>query len=233
MIGTIMARQKHREPLHPESIIDPGSLPYAPERWRGNLPHIYKEGCSYFVTFCLFDAVKKRQQLKEPTASSDAAENVAARSDLRSDAGCCLLKTSEVASIVEDALLHFQGQRYSLSAWCVMPNHVHVVVTPYPGHVLPDILHSWKSFTAHRINSVLGREGRLWEEEFFDHLVRNERDFEKFVRYTEENPVAAGLCELPEDWPFSSSRYRERRTRDCAGGTPECWQGGDALVIQF
>lgn len=212
MIATIMARRQDRGPLHPEKIIDPASLPYAPGRWRGNLPHIFKDGCSYFVTFCLFDAGKRRQHLKGATTSSGAVENVAAWSDFNSDAGSCLLKTSEVASIVEDALLHFQGQRYALSAWCVMPNHVHVVVTPYPGHVLPDILHSWKSFTAHRINAILGREGRLWEEEFFDHLVRNERDFEKFVRYTEENPVNAGLCALPEDWPFSSARYRERQT---------------------
>ena len=206
-----MAHRHNRGPLHPEKIIDPGSLPYAVERWRGNLPHISKEGCSYFVTFCLFDAVKKRQQLKGATASSDATENVAARSDLRSDVGSCLLKTVEVALIVEDALLHFQGQRYALSAWSVMPNHVHVVVTPYPGYALSDILHSWKSFTAHRINALLGRKGRLWEEEFFDHLVRNERDFEKFVRYTEENPVAAGLCERPGDWPFSSGRFHDQQ----------------------
>ena len=120
--------------------------------------------------------------------------------------GSCLLTVSKTASIVENALLHFQGERYALSAWCVMPNHVHVVVTPFPGFSLPSILHSWKSFSAHEINNALGRKGRVWEEEAFDHLVRNELAFDKFVSYTEKNPVTAGLCHRPEDWAFSSAR---------------------------
>ena len=95
-------------------------------------------------------------------------------------------------------------------AWSLMPNHVHLVVTPYSGFTLPKILHSWKSYSAHEINKALAREGNVWEEEAFDHLVRNERALSKFVDYTENNPVAAGLCERPEDWAFSSGRFRVR-----------------------
>lgn len=91
-----------------------------------------------------------------------------------------------------------------------MPNHVHAVVTPYADHSLLDILHSWKSFTAHKINRRLGRSGRVWQQETFDHLIRSPESFEKFVRYTELNPVEAGMVARPEDWPFSSARYRER-----------------------
>ena len=103
-------------------------------------------------------------------------------------------------------MLHFQGDRYALSAWCVMPNHAHAVLTPYSSYGLSEILHSWKSYSAHQINKILGRNGKLWEEESFDHLVRNERAFEQFVAYTENNPVAAGLCDCPELWLFSSAR---------------------------
>ncbi len=89
-----------------------------------------------------------------------------------------------------------------------MPNHVHVVLTPGEGHELSRILHSWKSFTANRINVLLGRSGRLWQEESFDHVIRSEEDLVKFIDYTENNPVVAGLCGLPDDWPHSSARFR-------------------------
>jgi putative DNA methylase len=90
----------------------------------------------------------------------------------------------------------------------VMPDHVHVVVTPFPDYSLSSLLHSWKSFTANQINRRLGRSGRLWQEESFDHLIRSVDAFTSFVTYTEDNPVAAGLCGQPRDWRFSSARYR-------------------------
>ena len=160
-------------------------------KWRGNLPHIYKEGCTYFVTFSLIDAVPERLRKRRLQ-------------------GSCILRDSRAASIVENALLHFQGERYSLSAWSVMPNHVHAVVTPFADQNLSKILHSWKSFSAHEINKALGRNGSVWEKESFDHLVRNQGGFERFVRYTESNPVVAGLCEKPDLWPFGSARLRGR-----------------------
>ena len=119
-------------------------------------------------------------------------------------AGSCVLRNERIARIVQDALLHFEGERYSLAAWCVMPNHVHVVVAPIGRHRLSRVLQSWKSFTSKQINKVLGREGTLWERESFDHLIRTAEHFGKFVEYTESNHVSAGLCKRPEDWPFSS-----------------------------
>jgi REP element-mobilizing transposase RayT len=85
-----------------------------------------------------------------------------------------------------------------------MPNHVHVVVTPMAGHAPSDIFHSWKSFTAHRANNLLQTKGTFWERESFDHLIRNAGQFEAFIEYVENNPVAAGLCRHSADWPFSS-----------------------------
>ena len=101
---------------------------------------------------------------------------------------------------------HFDGQRYELAAWCVMPNHAHAVFTPLAVFDPSEILHSWKSYTAHRVNALVKRTGALWERESFDHLIRSVDDFEGFIRYVEDNPVVAGLCEKPEDWPWSSAR---------------------------
>ncbi len=89
-----------------------------------------------------------------------------------------------------------------------MSNHVHTVVTPFGEFALSGILHSWKSFTSHRINTAVGRSGTLWERESFDHAIRSVDDYEGFIRYVEDNPVAAGRCAHPAEWPWSSARFR-------------------------
>lgn len=118
--------------------------------------------------------------------------------------GSCYMKDGRIARVVAHALLHFEGQRYNLAAWCVMPNHVHAVIqpfagiantggTPVPRSELPDILHSWKSFTAKEANKLLRRAGDFWQAEYYDHLIRDEADFRHSVRYVLENPIKAGL----------------------------------------
>jgi REP element-mobilizing transposase RayT len=99
------------------------------------------------------------------------------------------------AEVVAGALRHFDGVRYKLYAWCVMPNHVHVVFLPFEGFSLSDIVHSWKSFSAQRINSSWGRRGTLWQREYYDHLIRNGEQFSRAVRYVAENPERARLKE--------------------------------------
>ncbi len=115
-----------------------------------------------------------------------------------------LLARPEIGALVQQALRHFDGNRYFLHAWCVMPNHVHVLVTPLKGFSLSSLVHSWKSFTAKAINSALGREGTVWFEEYFDRAIRDEAHFSAAKDYIEDNPVKAGLCAAPGDWPFSS-----------------------------
>jgi REP element-mobilizing transposase RayT len=100
------------------------------------------------------------------------------------------------SNLVERALKHFDGERYRLLAWCVMPNHVHVVVRPNPGYELSDIAHSWKSYTANEANKMLGRTGTLWQPEPYDHLIRDDQDLEHQVGYALSNPSAAGRI----DW---------------------------------
>lgn len=119
-------------------------------------------------------------------------------------AGSCVLGNPASASLVQSAFLHFDGERYHLRAWCVMPNHVQVIVRPFDGWGLSQILHSCKSFTATEINRALGRRGTLWERESFDQLVRSPDYLEAFVDYVHANPVEAGLCATPKDWHYSS-----------------------------
>jgi carbamoyl-phosphate synthase large subunit len=179
------------------------------------LPHWTKEGGIYSVTFRLADSVPqsvtdewKAAREKFETLKSrrllDAREEIEYRrllSDnvedyLDSGKGSCILQVPENGNLVEAALKHFDGERYHLHAWCVMPNHVHVVVEPLGDHTLSEILHSWKSFTAHK----LGGGGQVWQEEYYDHLIRNEQDYQHCIRYVEENPAKAAL----QNWKWVS-----------------------------
>jgi REP element-mobilizing transposase RayT len=118
--------------------------------------------------------------------------------------GSCILRDPSIAALVQSSLLYFERSRYYLSAWCIMPNHVHAVVTPIEGFELKDVLHSWKSFTAHQINKMTQRSGEVWERESFDHAIRSCEHWSNLVEYTCQNPVVAGLCPRPDTWAFSS-----------------------------
>ena len=200
---------ERKKPAHPSRIVDPRSTPFAPITGRGVLPHIYKDSCTYFVTFCLADAGRIKGAGRTRLSGETSPERLAELLDVTPAEGRCLLGDPGPARIVEDVLLKEQGEGYALSAWCVMPNHVHAVVTPLDPRGLTRILQSWKSVTAHRINRLLGRHGSVWQRESFDRLVRDANAFEKYVAYTENNPVAAGLAGEVGEWPFSSARFRQ------------------------
>ncbi len=177
---------------------------------RGYLPHFDQPGTVQAVTFRLADSLPA-----EVVARLAALADSPARRKLREDwldraRGACWLRRPEIAQLVEDALLHFDGERYRLGAWCVMPNHVHTLfeVTTTP---LGEIVKSWKGYTAREANRLLGREGAFWEEEYWDRFMRNERHFRDTVRYIENNPVKARLTQTsdPREWPWSSARRRD------------------------
>lgn len=120
--------------------------------------------------------------------------------------GECWLKRPVVARLVKNALLHFEDSRYQLHEWVVMPNHVHAVVRPTGTHTLSSILHSWKSFTANEANKTIERVGHeFWQRESYDHLIRDDEEFSRLRHYVRNNPVKAGLCQRPEDWPYGSA----------------------------
>jgi type I restriction enzyme R subunit len=107
--------------------------------------------------------------------------------------GSCVLRHPDCAETVAGALRYFNGDRYVLGAFVVMPNHVHVLFRPTAGYDMSGIAHSWKSFTAKAINRILGRTGTLWQQESWDRMVRNEAQFEACLNYIQENPKFAGL----------------------------------------
>jgi len=122
--------------------------------------------------------------------------------------GACYLRDPRIASLAQNALLYFDGQRYNLFAWVVMPNHVNVLAQFNHEHPVPQVLHSWKSFIANEANKLLNRTGHFWQREYYDRFIRNEDHYRNAVMYIENNPVKARLVSSAEEWPFSSARLK-------------------------
>ncbi len=194
----------------------------AKTRNRGYLPHLESPNARYFVTFRLADSLPQEvlesyqferdnivataAQMNRPLSDGEVSRLVELYSQrienyLDQGAGVCGLREPRAAKIVFDAIRFFHPVRYELFAWCIMPNHVHVVFKPIIPHDLASILHSWKSFTSKEVNRALGRTGALWMPEYYDHLIRDEAEFRRICRYVLENPLKAGL----KDWQWVAS----------------------------
>ena len=191
-------------------------------RNRGHLPHWEAETATYFVTFRLADSLPQHA-LQEILAAREDIPATAARMGrkishteharleelhsrriekyLDGGAGGCFLADDAVAKVVAESLQHFDGTRYQLFAWCVMPNHVHVVFRALAGNSLPGTLHSWKSFSAKQANRILHRSGDFWQREYYDRLIRDDSEFHRAVRYVIDNPKKAGLEGWLWVWP--------------------------------
>ena len=102
--------------------------------------------------------------------------------------GSCVLKRSDVRALLSDVLLHFNGERYYMHTFVIMPNHVHMVLQPFEGWRMQDIMLSLKTYSAKVINRLLGRNGTLWQREYYDRCIRNERHYYTVMRYIEGNP---------------------------------------------
>jgi len=129
--------------------------------------------------------------------------------------GTCVLRRADLSRILADSLRHFDGDRYCLTDFVVMPNHVHILVVFPDAEQMLKQCESWKHFTAVRINRELGRQGRFWQVDDFDHLVRSPEQFEYLRDYIAENPVRALLkpgefvhCSI--DLPGSLARLSAR-----------------------
>ena len=109
---------------------------------------------------------------------------------------------------IRDVLKHFDGERYGLGAWVVMPNHVHLLVDVWDVP-LAKLIGNWKSFIAHEANRVLNRSGEFWEREYLDTVIEDEAHRRTAVKYIENNPVKAGLVREAKEWPWSSARHRD------------------------
>jgi REP element-mobilizing transposase RayT len=205
---------------------------------RGRLPHWEKDSATYFITFRLADSlpstvldriesernsiVLTAKQLERDLSSSERKklEQLSTRTIERyldQGLGLCHLKNPDIADLVADALRHFDDKRYRLLAWCVMPNHVHVVAHFFPGETLASVIHSWKSFTAKKANLILGSAGAFWQKEYYDHLIRDDSEFEHAIQYVADNPAKAGLQNWRWVWVYGQLWGRDAPTT--AAGT--------------
>ena len=224
---------------------------------RRSLPHWFVPGAAHFVTFRLagtlprevIDSLQQRKDelLKQaPPADCTTAQFrerahkqlfVAYDNFLDTDRKVHWLSDARLAALVRTALYHWHGRKYNLLAYCVMPNHVHVLLLPLDmppvlsrtdelpvvgecsdrHSPLASIMHSLKGYTAHRANRLLRRSGAFWQHESYDHWVRDEEELERIVQYINGNPVRAGLVSQPHDWHWCSAHDRYLTDGDTSG----------------
>jgi REP element-mobilizing transposase RayT len=172
---------------------------------RGYLQHRDEPGLTQFVTFRLTDSFPEelRQEWEKLLRLEDERERrtkLEAWLDLGH--GACHLKNEQVSSMVMSTLRHFDGQRYRLIAFTIMPNHVHVLfhVSTVP---MSMIVQSWKRFATNRANKILGRTGSFWQEDYWDTYMRDAGHEEQTIRYIRHNPVKAGLVADWKAWPWT------------------------------
>ena len=201
----------------PPHISPPPKLffnPHAPvEKHENDLPHWQQGDVWIFVTFRMGDAMPN-EKLTQWRADRDAwmakhpepwDEHTAwdyhmkftERLEMWLDAGegSCALRDPANREVVEQALRYFDGDRYEVDSFVIMPNHAHVLFRPMHEHPLKRILHSWKSFTSKILNKRLGKTGPFWQEDYWDRLIRSEKHMAYCRRYIAENPEKARLRE--------------------------------------
>jgi type I restriction enzyme R subunit/putative DNA methylase len=206
--------------------------PGRPRGWysRGYLPHCDAPELIQFVTYRLADSlpqsklVQLREELRRlPEKQRKIETRKRIEKWLDAGMGCRALAHPDVARYVQNSFLHFHGKRYRLHAWCIMPNHVHVLLEPLMD--LAAIVQGWKSYTARWIlgkNRELGLNipspDQLWMREYWDRYIRNDAHYESAVEYIHQNPVKAGLCDAAEAWPWSSAFSGDVGDLKSAGG---------------
>ena len=201
---------------------------------RHYLPHLENKPLQ-FITYRLFDSVPKERVetwKRELNIRADADPNAPECQELRrriekyADAGngSCFLRNERIAKIVCDNLLHHDETLYRLVDWCIMPNHVHVLIDVADGATLSGILHAWRSYTAHAANKILDRTGEFWQPEYFDRFIRNEEHLRRTIDYIDGNPGKAGLV----NWQWCANSGGAG-----SGGAGSGGAGGPPAVYQM
>jgi putative transposase len=203
---------------------------------RGYLPHCDFPDLVQFVTFRLADSMpaSRRSEWEHLLAIEDLREKRTKMEEyLDRGVGECHLRDLRIAKLCEEALLFFHNERYELLAWCVMPNHVHVLVHVWQWP-LWKMVAAWKKFVGPKALALLRAERRspdrpvdapqdqpigrsalrsFWQREYWDTFMRDEEQEKAAIRYIENNPVKAKLCRAAEYWPSSSARFRDKYRR--------------------
>ena len=203
--------------------------------YRRHLPHTQPPGATFFITFRLANSLPPEvlEKLQEDRAAIEVAISKITDSDEKrqrqeierkkwftkwDDAldqvqtGDFYLREPKVAATVANSIRFHDGKWFDVIAYCLMPNHVHLVITPFEKtadqeYSLSEILHNIKRNSAKQSNKILGRTGDFWQHESYDHFIRDDAELERVVKYVLHNPVKAGLCSEWTDWQWSYSKY--------------------------
>ena len=185
-----------------------------------HLPHWRQDGATYAVTFRQADALPQSRidelrrlrqdwEARHPEPREDAAWEEYAREFTRrvdawldEGAGSCVFRERDAVEILAAALTKFHGSRYHSGAYAIMPNHAHLVIRPFAGEELGQLLQGIKGAVAREIQRRAGTTGgTLWQEESYDRIIRDEEHLARVIAYTGANPEKAGLGH-ERDWRF-------------------------------
>lgn len=182
----------------------------------GRLPHFDAPGTIQFITFRLADSIPinlLREWKKEVTRFPDDAQSDALRARIETyldrGYGSCVLGHPAMAATLQNTFEYYNGKRYQLLDWVIMPNHVHVLIRP--DYSLPRIVQAWKTYSARWAIQNAGKldlklpTATFWMRGYWDRYIRNEDHLMAAIHYIQQNPVKAGLCQKAEDWEWSSS----------------------------
>jgi putative transposase len=200
---------------------------------RGYLPH---RDCAHLlqsITFRLADSLPQLEliQLEQkllllPEVRRDIEKRKRIEHWLDAGMGCCALRNPEAAAFVQNALLHFDGDRYRILAWVIMPNHVHALIDPQ--EPVSKSIQGWKSFTARwllkhneRLGLGIPDPHHVWMREYWDRFIHDDDHLRAVIDYIHHNPVKAGLCREPADWPWSSASRVTSGSTDVPVGTAD------------
>jgi putative DNA methylase len=178
---------------------------YTMPEYRRRLPHFHPENAYLFLTWRLWGTLPFG---KDGVAYSTEGRAFVAQDRVldRSGYGRQSLNDPRLAGLVAEAILMGAMERrfYELQAWVVMPNHVHLLILP---HVPVRVLMRWlKGSTARSANRILGRTGQpFWQDESYDHYLRDSNRIPRTIAYIEQSPVSAGLVDSFEKWRWSSA----------------------------
>ena len=171
---------------------------------RRRLPHIHAIGRPLFITFRLHGSLPQGRHFTNHSISSGDVFVHLDRLLNRCTHGPLYLRMPEITQVIEDAIKQGNGKDYSLHAWVIMPNHVHMFATPL---IEPAVyMQRLKGATAREANLLLNRTGSpFWQHESYDRTARNATEFKKIENYILQNPVNAGLASSAEHYRWSSA----------------------------
>jgi putative transposase len=189
--------------------------------YRRRLPHWQPEGVPIFLTWRLYGSLPRGVRASDSLSTEGERFLAIDREMDRASSGPTWLKDPRVASCFVDTLFlaEKKWELYQLFAWVVMSNHVHVLLRPHKP--VREVTRAVKNTSAREANIILDRRGtRFWQDESYDHWVRDGKEFNRIVRYIEWNPVRAGLAEGVEQWLWSSAapKYRTGQVGDLPHG---------------